>query len=198
MASELYVETLKGLTSGANANKVIIPSGQTLDASAGTVVPSAGQVVAVKHAVETSAQTYSVASAATQNVSTLSITHTATGSNKIILVANIQGYSNSSNMGVVFLSDGSVIGDRGDAASNRIRAAAGVDQRGELNGGQYSSRMTITTEITPTSGSHTYTVGLINGRASTDTLYLNRSSGDQDNTSHIRSASTLMLMEIAG
>ena len=30
MASELYVETLKGLTSGANANKVIIPSGQTL------------------------------------------------------------------------------------------------------------------------------------------------------------------------
>jgi hypothetical protein len=37
MASELYVETLKGLTSGANANKVIIPSGQTLDVSAGTV-----------------------------------------------------------------------------------------------------------------------------------------------------------------
>jgi hypothetical protein len=33
MASELYVETLKGLTSGANANKVIIPSGQTLDAT---------------------------------------------------------------------------------------------------------------------------------------------------------------------
>ena len=30
MASELYVETLKGLTSGANANKVIIPSGQEL------------------------------------------------------------------------------------------------------------------------------------------------------------------------
>jgi hypothetical protein len=32
MASELFVETLKGLTSGANANKVIIPSGQTLEA----------------------------------------------------------------------------------------------------------------------------------------------------------------------
>ena len=30
MASELYVETLKGLTSGANANKVIVPAGQTL------------------------------------------------------------------------------------------------------------------------------------------------------------------------
>ena len=158
----------------------------------------AGSIVAVKHASDTAARDYSVASAATQSVSTLSITHTATGSNKIVLVANIQGYSNSSNMGIVFLSDGSVIGDRGDAASNRIRAAAGVDQRGELNGGQYSSRMTISTEITPTAGSHTYTVGLINGRSITDTLYLNRSVGDQDNTSHIRSASTLMLMEIAG
>jgi hypothetical protein len=35
MASELIVQTLKGPTTGANANKVIIPSGQTLDASAG-------------------------------------------------------------------------------------------------------------------------------------------------------------------
>ena len=32
MASELYVETLKGLTSGVNANKVIVPAGQTLEA----------------------------------------------------------------------------------------------------------------------------------------------------------------------
>jgi len=37
MASELYVETLKGLTSGANANKVIIPSGQTLDLGSGSI-----------------------------------------------------------------------------------------------------------------------------------------------------------------
>ena len=45
MASELTVQTIKGPTSGANANKVIIPSGHTLDASGGTLVPSAGQVV---------------------------------------------------------------------------------------------------------------------------------------------------------
>ena len=52
MASELYVETLKGLTSGANANKVIIPAGQTLDASAGGVELPAGvggKVLQVKH-----------------------------------------------------------------------------------------------------------------------------------------------------
>lgn len=48
MASELIVQTLKGPTSGANANKVIIPSGQTLDASAGGFTPATGQIVQVK------------------------------------------------------------------------------------------------------------------------------------------------------
>lgn len=43
--SILHVENLKGLTTGSNANKVIVPSGQTLDASDGTIVPSAGQIV---------------------------------------------------------------------------------------------------------------------------------------------------------
>ena len=45
MASELTVQTLRGPTSGANADTVLIPSGQTLDASAATIVPSAGQIV---------------------------------------------------------------------------------------------------------------------------------------------------------
>ena len=44
MASELTVQTLKGPTSGGNANKIIIPSGQTLDASNGFTAP-AGHVV---------------------------------------------------------------------------------------------------------------------------------------------------------
>lgn len=46
MASELIVQTLRGPASGANANKIIVPSGQTLDASAG-FVPPAGAVVQV-------------------------------------------------------------------------------------------------------------------------------------------------------
>ena len=33
--STLHVENLKGLSSGGNANKIIVPSGQTLDASNG-------------------------------------------------------------------------------------------------------------------------------------------------------------------
>ena len=45
--STLHVENLKGLTSGGNANKIIVPSGQTIDASAGTLLPSEGQIVQV-------------------------------------------------------------------------------------------------------------------------------------------------------
>ena len=37
MASVLQVEELRGPSSGANANKVIIPSGQTLDISGGAL-----------------------------------------------------------------------------------------------------------------------------------------------------------------
>jgi len=48
MAGTLTVQNLQGPSSGSDANKVIIPSGQTLDVSAGTFTPSAGQVVQVK------------------------------------------------------------------------------------------------------------------------------------------------------
>ena len=45
MAGTLTVQNIEGPSSGANANKVIIPSGQTIDVSSGTLVPSAGAVV---------------------------------------------------------------------------------------------------------------------------------------------------------
>ena len=43
--STIKVENLTGITSGANANKIIVPAGQTLDASDATLVPSASQTV---------------------------------------------------------------------------------------------------------------------------------------------------------
>ena len=64
MASELTVQTIKGPTSGSNANKIIVPSGHTLDASGGTLVPSAGAVVKT--------QTYVLASSGTQSVGSTS------------------------------------------------------------------------------------------------------------------------------
>ena len=48
MASELTVQTLRGPTSGANANTILIPSGQVLDASAGFVAP-AGHMIQIQY-----------------------------------------------------------------------------------------------------------------------------------------------------
>ena len=45
--STLHVENLKGLSSGSNDNTLIVPSGQTLDASAGVITPSSGAVIQV-------------------------------------------------------------------------------------------------------------------------------------------------------
>jgi hypothetical protein len=47
--STLQVENLIGPTSGSNANKVIIPSGQTLDASNGFVAPSGHVIQTIDH-----------------------------------------------------------------------------------------------------------------------------------------------------
>ena len=47
--STLIVENLKGPTTGSNANKIIVPSGQTIDASAGTLLPSSDQILQVKN-----------------------------------------------------------------------------------------------------------------------------------------------------
>lgn len=67
MASELYVETLKGLTSGANANKVIIPSGQTLECASAIVAP--GSILQKTVVNQGDVQNFTSSSFADSNVS---------------------------------------------------------------------------------------------------------------------------------
>ena len=79
--STLHVENLKGLSSGGNANKIIVPSGHTIDASAGTLVPSAGHVVQVVYNKHTTFD-----SSADAYVDVVSATFTPKFSNSLILV----------------------------------------------------------------------------------------------------------------
>jgi len=76
MASELIVQTLKGPTSGANANKVIVPSGQTLTA--------AGHVVDVIQNTSTSTVQMTATNTWTDVTPTVTITPKST-SNKIMV-----------------------------------------------------------------------------------------------------------------
>jgi len=63
--STLHVENLKGLSSGGNANKIIVPSGQTLDASNGFTAPAGHVIQVVQTANATAIQTNSTSAAST-------------------------------------------------------------------------------------------------------------------------------------
>ena len=97
MSGELIVQTLKGPTSGANANKIIVPSGHTLAA--------AGHVVQTVYVEETGTQLYSTQT--TVDLFSASITPTSTNS-KILVSLNIQwGISNVNGDFGLFLKRGS-------------------------------------------------------------------------------------------
>lgn len=110
--STLVVENLKGPTTGSNANKIIVPSGQTIDASAGTFVPSAGQVVQELVTRITSNTAFSSASYTDASGFSLTITPKYASSKIIISMWAKTGMNNtSSNAGQDYriLRDSTVI-----------------------------------------------------------------------------------------
>ena len=131
MASELYVETLKGLTSGANANKVIIPSGQTLDASAGTFTPSSGQIIQVVNRYSDGYQEIASTTFTDANSMSLAITPTSSSSSIFILINLSTTLIRASNSRIggkaKVLRDSTTVIE----SSNFQRIGAGTDAIGE-------------------------------------------------------------------
>ena len=97
--STLQVENLIGPTIGANANKIIVPSGQTLDASNGFVAP-AGHVIQVKQINVDNTLSFSgdvsdiISLSITPQFSTSKILFTATTTFERITTANAYYYAN--------------------------------------------------------------------------------------------------------
>ena len=115
--STLHVENLKGLSSGGNANKIIVPSGQTIDASAGTLVPSTSQVIQ-KEAVQWNVTTEnSTQNYADVNSGTIDFTPKDASSLLFITVHfHFNAYTNGNYAGgaIRILHDGSVISTQSD------------------------------------------------------------------------------------
>lgn len=193
MASELYVETLKGLTSGDNANKVIIPSGQTLDASAGGFIGATGQVL------QTSQGVYSGVGSITaeQWVTIKSVDITFQGGSSSLLISAVIpfGSAGAEPMHLRLTVDGTVVGAGTQAGSNRqsstSSAAIVSSNRMVMLMGQYLHSTTYTAGQTKTVAMQVY------GGAST-TYYVNRTDGDSDTAFYPRTISTLTVQEIAG
>lgn len=89
MGSTLTVQNIQGPTSGANANKIIIPSGHTLDASAGGVTLPAGvggKLLKITTAISTEQVTPGTTGSFIDIGSDIIVTPTTTGSDFIYFV----------------------------------------------------------------------------------------------------------------
>src|SRR6056300_979798 len=124
MASELIVQTLKGPTSGANANKVIIPSGQTLSVADGVQasdMPS-GSVIGVYQA--TLKGGWDTTSTSWSDITDLTVTITPQSSTSKFLV----------NFDVTGANNG------GGGAVKIVRGISGGSSTNIMNGISWSNR----------------------------------------------------------
>ena len=183
MASELIVQTLKGPTSGANANKVIIPSGQTLEIDAWT--PPAGTALQVVSVTKTDVS--STTSTTYVDVAGLSVSITpVSASSTILILANISfGSSADGAVQVVRGSTPIAVGTTGSAMNSLGQSAAA-----SVNFVQSTSISHL--DSPNTALSTTYKVQFrchVSG-----TTYINRRAVNAS----FDAASSITLMEIAG
>ena len=197
--STLQVENLIGPTSGSNANKVIIPSGQTLDASNGFVAP-AGHVI--QTLTDVSVITESTTSKASSNSfanSSLSITITPTSTSSKIVVNAVAstGCTHSGDGSVILrmIRDSTPIGI-GNASGNKIRAGSGRGTNNQDNNTMLNIPLQVT-DTPNTTSAVTYTLQFAVRGTGAQTAYLNRSGGDVDNVEYQRTSSSLVVQEIA-
>ena len=104
MAGTLTVQNLQGPSSGANANKIIVPSGQTIDASAGTLVPSSGQIIQTVQFLRegstgsNSSSAVSISSATYTDVMSKAITTKVANSKIRVMINTVTYRSGGTNM----------------------------------------------------------------------------------------------------
>tara|TARA_R100000353_G_scaffold169382_1_gene132431 strand:- start:84 stop:614 length:531 start_codon:yes stop_codon:yes gene_type:complete len=128
--STLHVENLKGLSSGGNANKVIIPTGQTLYAP-GHIVQTVSDTHAGSRLFSTSSTSFA---ASGLNVS---ITPTSSDS-KIMIIVSSSGNNNDATNGdqlfyTLFRDSTNIGGTTQNAGFGQIRGTSGTAVRGSLH-----------------------------------------------------------------
>jgi hypothetical protein len=174
--STLHVENLKGLSSGSNANKIIVPSGQTL-------YPAGHVIQVVVGELSTNNITSTTQSYASTGL-TCSITPSSTSSKILVMVNAVGLYKSGADTAVALkITDGT--------SSYEFETLAAYNASTNVNavGGASYSRL-----WTPSSTSQqTYTLQFANPNGS-GTSYINtRYSGSWPGT-----RSTITAMEIAG
>ena len=203
MASILQVEQIQGPTSGANANTITIPAGQTLDASAGGMSLPAGvggKLLQVVQTVMDDNLTYSTTSAYDITGMVASITPSSTNSRILIRCQLHYGQGASSTDDFVhrirIKRNGSLLSYTTD--SGRTSGDFAVYK---ANWDTLTMDMASFERIdTPNTTSEvTYQLEGWSGSWASNSVYYNRPNRFDDNNYVVsRARSTLTLMEIAG
>jgi hypothetical protein len=188
--SELVVGSLKGLAS--NSYVIDVATGSTLDLSAGAVFPT-GSILQVVQTVKT--DTFSTTSTSYVDVTGMSASITPKStSSKILVMTNLKVAVSSTRYAYISLLrnstpiyTGTPAGVNRDSNAQSANMSAAVAQVLAANSTFLDSPATTSTV--------TYKVQM---RVNSDTGFLNRSNTDTDATEFPRSASSIILMEVAG
>lgn len=172
----------------------------TYDGSGDVWVPAAvGGLVAVKSANLTSVFSASVASGANTAVTGLAVTHaTADAANDLLVTVSIGIASDSLRARVGFaVSDGSNFLFVGDADGSRLRITSGANNT--VAADDYDNQISFSFIHSPGSTtSTTYTVHLFNLNNSTQTMFVNKSSAADSNSTYVgRGASSIIIQEVS-
>tara|TARA_B100001989_G_scaffold164637_1_gene118347 strand:+ start:602 stop:1123 length:522 start_codon:yes stop_codon:yes gene_type:complete len=155
---------------------------------------SSGGIIQVKSATKTDGN-FNTSSSSYTDVTGLSVTITPTRSDsKILIFANIHGVGNSDTQAYFrFMRDSTPI-CIGDAAGGRVQATLGSMYYNQQNDTKSCSQNFL--DSPSTTSAVTYKI-----QARTQgngTLYVNRSSGDDNNATSGRFTSTITVMEVSG
>jgi hypothetical protein len=155
-----------------------------------SVLPT-GSVLQVVSATKT--DTASGINTTFADIAGLSVSITpSSASNKILVIVNITGCGNANNshLRLALIRNSTQIA-MGDAAGNRIRLSGWI-----FSSDIYQIGSSVTTQLDSpnTTSAVTYKV---QASCESQTYFINRSSGDADNTISGRSVSSITVMEIA-
>ena len=175
MASELTVQTLRGPTSGTNANKVLIPSGQTLHAPGHVIqVVSTSDITSVTNSSSTLARVTSLSA---------TLTPVSTNSKVVMQIASHIGFQHTNTYGKCDIYR-SISG--GAATTNLSGETGGF---GNIGNGASKFPVSLTYLDSPnTLAAVTYSLSFAFSAGGTGNVYMGANDG----------LSTITLMEIAG
>ena len=197
MSSELFVQTIKGPTSGANANKVIIPTGQPMDASAGGMTLPAGvggKMLQIQHSQYTA--TTSSSSDAYVDIPNLSVTITpASTSSKIFIAAHftVGGSGSLSTILRILRNNSSFL--EGDSIGNRQASQIVIHSTG---GDHADNGAFLFTDSPSSTDALTYKAQYHSQNANTSSINRNTNFANDANEYNAVFTSTITVMEIAG